>query len=61
MWKKRVGIVLALGMVVGSVFAGSSRTHGEHGADPDLPGGHYSAKAKALVCGGCAGLIEKMP
>lgn len=59
MGKKRVGIVLALGMVVGSVFAGSSRTHGEHGADPDLPGGHYSAKAKALVCGGCAGLIEK--
>lgn len=59
MWKKRVSFLLAVGMAVGTLWAGSSKPHPEHGADPVLPEGHYSAKAKVLVCGACADEIGK--
>lgn len=59
MWIKKVSIVMAMGMVLGTGWAGSPKTHPVHGDGPVLPGGHYSAKAKALVCGGCAEQIEK--
>jgi copper chaperone CopZ len=59
MWKKRVSFVLAVGLAVGTAMAGPQKPHPDHGADPVLPAGHYSAKAKALVCGGCADQIEK--
>lgn len=56
---KKGSMGLILGMAMGTLWAGSTKTHSGHGEGPVLPGGHYSAKAKALTCGGCAEQIEK--
>ncbi|MBL8023793.1 MAG: heavy-metal-associated domain-containing protein [Elusimicrobia bacterium] len=65
MWTKKVSIVLTVGMMVGTLWAGSSQTHPAHGNDPVLPGvptlspGYYTAKIGAITCGGCGPTIEK--
>lgn len=58
-WKRMMTGMLATGLAVGVAFAASPKMKGGHGADTVLPGGNYSAKAKSLVCGGCAETIEK--
>ena len=59
LWKIRMIGMLSVVFVGGAVFAASPTTQRGHADDPVLPEGRYSAKAKSLVCGGCAETIEK--
>ena len=59
MWKIRMIGMLSVVVVGGAVFGASPTTQRGHADDPVLPEGRYSAKAKSLVCGGCAEAIEK--
>ncbi|MBI4396583.1 MAG: heavy-metal-associated domain-containing protein [Elusimicrobia bacterium] len=57
--RKMFGGLLAVGVMTGVAFAGTPKPHGDHGGDPVLPEGQYSAQVKSMVCGGCGPLIEK--
>ncbi|HMU75393.1 MAG TPA: heavy metal-associated domain-containing protein [Elusimicrobiota bacterium] len=59
MWKKLMAAVLTAGFAAGTALAAPPKAAGVHGDDPALPGGAYSATAKSLACGGCAGTIEE--
>ncbi len=50
--------MLMVSLMVGAGFA-ASKAKGKSAGDSMLTGGQYTAKVKAIVCGGCAPLIEK--
>lgn len=56
--KTLAGSVAALVLAVSVGWAGPA-TKAERSKDPVLKAGHYSAKVKAVVCSGCAPMIQK--
>jgi len=60
--KKVLSALFTAALAAGSLWAADPHAgHGQkgHGDDPVLPAGEYSARVKAMVCDGCAPLVEK--